>query len=61
MENRLKGFESYLAEGAGAAALTSAAYRRDVSEFAVFLDASRPGWDWPSVGENDVLAWMAQG
>ncbi|MBU4277915.1 MAG: tyrosine recombinase XerC [Proteobacteria bacterium] len=61
MENRLKAFESYLAEGAGAAALTSAAYRRDVGEFAAFLEASRPGWDWPSVSENDVLAWMAQG
>ncbi|MFH2127530.1 MAG: tyrosine recombinase XerC [Pseudomonadota bacterium] len=61
MENRLKAFESYLAEGAGAAALTSAAYTRDVGEFAAFLEASRPGWDWPSVGESDVLAWMAQG
>ncbi|MCF8044055.1 MAG: tyrosine recombinase XerC [Desulfarculaceae bacterium] len=61
MENRLKAFESYLAEGAGAAALTSAAYRRDVGEFAAFLDVSQPGWDWPSVGENEILAWMAQG
>lgn len=61
VENRLKAFESYLAEGAGAAALTSAAYTRDVNEFAAFLEASRPGWDWPSVGESDVLAWMAQG
>ena len=61
MENRLKAFESYLAEGAGAAALTSAAYRRDVGEFTAFLDASRPGWDWPLVGENEILAWMALG
>lgn len=61
MENRLKAFESYLAEGAGAAALTSAAYTRDVGEFAAFLEAARPGWEWPSVGENEVLAWMAQG
>ncbi|BEQ14942.1 tyrosine recombinase XerC [Desulfoferula mesophila] len=61
MEKWLKAFEGYLAEGAGSAALTSAAYRRDVVEFAAFLDGYRPGWDWPSVGETDLLAWMAQG
>lgn len=61
VENRLRAFESYLAEGAAAAPLTRSAYLRDVGEFAAFLSASGPGWDWPSVGESQVLAWMAQG
>ncbi|MCB2193981.1 MAG: tyrosine recombinase XerC [Deltaproteobacteria bacterium] len=61
VEKWLKAFESYLAEGAGAAAHTTAAYRRDVLEFAGFLSDAHPDWDWSSVGETEVLAWMAQG
>ncbi|MCF8031528.1 MAG: tyrosine-type recombinase/integrase [Desulfarculaceae bacterium] len=57
----LAAFEGFLAEGAGAAPLTRAAYVRDVREFAAFLSGRSPGWDWPSVHDNDVLAWMADG
>ncbi|MBU2470530.1 MAG: site-specific integrase, partial [Proteobacteria bacterium] len=61
MENWLRAFGSYLDQGAAAASNTRVAYLRDVGEFAAFLSESRPGWDWPSVGENQVLAWLAQG
>ncbi|MCB2226551.1 MAG: tyrosine recombinase XerC [Desulfarculaceae bacterium] len=61
MPELLAAFEGYLAEGAGAAPLTRAAYVRDVREFAAFLSDRAPGWDWPSVHDNDVLAWLADG
>ncbi len=61
MENWLRAFESYLSEGAAAAPLTREAYLRDVGEFAAFLSQDAPGWQWPAVQENQVLAWMAQG
>jgi len=61
VENWLRAFGSYLDQGAAAASNTRVAYLRDVGEFAAFLSESRPGWDWPSVGENQVLAWLAQG
>ena len=61
LQDLLSAFEGYLAEGAAAAPLTRSAYLRDVREFAAFLGEHSPGWDWPSVGDNEVLAWLAQG
>ncbi len=61
LQDLLSAFEGHLAEGAAAAPLTRSAYLRDVREFAAFLSDRSPGWDWPSVGDNEVLAWLAQG
>ena len=61
MPDLLAAFEGYLAEGAGAAPLTRSAYLRDVREFAAFMSGRSPAWDWPQVGDNEVLAWLADG
>lgn len=61
MDDWLAAFESYLAEGAAAAALTRSAYLRDVREFQGFRQAQGKLTDWSQVGDGDVLAWLAQG